>query len=109
MLSEFQKLGLMLIHVLECPLSAEFSDPAALSFLEKQLAATVTRIRRSLKPKRVILISSDLELVADKLRKADLGCPVYPATGVLLSGSATTGSELQAFRAALGATHAQTA
>jgi len=106
-LSEFQKRGLMLIHVLECPLLAS-SSPSQL--LEKQLAATVTRIRRSLKPKRVMLVSADLPRVAEKLRQADLGCPVYPqAGGVLLSGTAPRDAELQAFRQVLGASHAQTA
>lgn len=108
-LSEFQKLGLMLIHVLECPLSAGSSASEARSLLEKQLAPTVTRIRRSLKPKRIILISPDLVPVAESLQHTEMGCPVYPTAGVFLSGAAPASDELQSFRNVLGATHAQPA
>jgi hypothetical protein len=36
----------------------------------------MTRIRRSLKPKRVILISESLEPVVARLPSVELGCPV---------------------------------
>jgi hypothetical protein len=56
-LAEFQKLGLMLTYVLECPLD-EGSNAAAL--FEKQLPHAIARIRHSLKPKRVFLLGNDL-------------------------------------------------
>jgi len=108
-LTEFQKLGLMLIHVLECPLSSGHSGFEVQPLLENQLAATVTRVRRSLKPKRVLLVSPALQSVADKLRQTDLGCPVHPAAGVLLADSSPNDAEIQAFRAVLGISHAQMA
>ena len=108
-LTEFQKLGLMLIHVLECPLAGDFPAAGTRTALERHLLPTLTRIRRSLKPKRVILISPQLDSIAESLRNADLSCPVYPAQGVFLSGSTLADAALPAFQAALGATHAQTA
>jgi len=74
-LTEFQRAGLLLTHVLECPL--ETGLPASREdLLQRRIATVATRIRRSLKPKRVILMSSSLEIVAAKLSSADLGCPV---------------------------------
>jgi len=109
-LAEFQKLGLMLVHVLECPLSGDTLPFEARPLLENQLSATVIRIRRSLKPKRVLLLSTEIQQVADKLRQTDLGCPVYPAAGgVFLPNATPSEGELQALRAALGAWYAQTA
>jgi hypothetical protein len=109
-LTEFQKRGLMLVHVLDCPLASDLSPFEVRPLLENHLAAAVTRIRRSLKPKRVLLLSSSLQPLADKLRQTDLGCPVIPSSGsVFLSSSASSEVELQAFRAALGVSYAQTA
>jgi hypothetical protein len=109
-LSEVQKRGLMLIHVLECPFSAELSPFEACPLLENQLATTVTRVRRSLKPRRVLFVSADLAPLADKLLRSDLGCPAFPSMGgTFLSGSSPSETEFQAFRAALVASHAQTA
>lgn len=109
-LAELQKLGLMLVHVLECPLSTDTQPFEARPLLENQLAAAVIRIRRSLKPKRVLLCSSSIQQVADKLRQTDLGCPVYPAAGgVFLPNAMPSDGESQALRAALGVSYAQTA
>jgi len=109
-LSEFQKRGLMLIHVLECPLSATPSPFEARPILENQLAATVTRTRRSLKPKRVLLISAELASVAGKLLQSDLGCPVFPATGeTFLASRESSDSEFRAFRTELVSSYVQSA
>jgi hypothetical protein len=73
-LVEFQKLGLMLAHILECPVEAGADLPA---LMEKQLGAVFARIRRSLKPKRVVLVGSgEMRAVAERFRVAELGCPV---------------------------------
>jgi hypothetical protein len=76
-LTDFQKRGLFLIHFLECPLDpANLSPAATQALLEKHLPLAVARIRRSLKPKRVALISSELQPLVGKLTESSLGCPV---------------------------------
>lgn len=58
-LAEFQRGGFLLTHVLECPLEG---DPGRLpSCIASRLPLVLTRIRRSLKPKRLALISSSLQ------------------------------------------------
>jgi|SRR6516165_4467622 hypothetical protein len=100
-LTEFQKRGFLLTHVLECPLAPGQTGLSAEEFLGRQLPAAIARIRRSLKPKRVVLISDELNLVAAKLREVDLGCPVFASkTGsFLLKGNA--GTDLATFRRVL--------
>ena len=56
-LSEFQRGGLFLTYLLECPLDGSVTLPlTAEALLERRAPSAATRIRRSLKPKRVILI-----------------------------------------------------
>ena len=75
--AEFQRAGFFLTHVLECPLEAEGSLQAdAPAALKKRLAAVATRIRRSLKPKRVMAVTEELTAVLDDILAMDLGCPV---------------------------------
>jgi hypothetical protein len=107
-LAEFQKLGLMLTHILECPLEEGVSPAQAPDLLEKHLPAAIARIRRSLKPKRVLLIFHDLQQLPDKLHLMDLGCPILPSpTGTFLPTPAPRESDFQAFRMALAGAHAQ--
>jgi len=76
-LSDFQRRGFLLVHALECPFAAEASSPSALQvLLEQRLLSVFTRIRRSLKPKRVALVSSALEPLAGRFVESALGCPV---------------------------------
>jgi hypothetical protein len=82
-LAEFQKLGLMLAHVLECPVGDGADRPA---LMEKQLGAVFARIRRSLKPKRVVLVSEEMRGMAGRFREAELGCGVVLAEGERLRG-----------------------
>jgi len=96
-LTEFQKLGLMLTHVLECPLADGISAEEASAAIQNHLPAAIARIRRSLKPKRVFLISPQLADLAEQLRQADLGCPVQSLS--------PTGPEWQALRAAPAEAH----
>jgi hypothetical protein len=97
--TELQKLGVMLTHVLECPLNEDVSGSKAQALLEKQLPATIARIRRSLKPKRVLLLSADLLPRAAQFHQADLGCPVLPSpAGVFLSSYPPSEEERDAFR-----------
>jgi hypothetical protein len=80
-LSEFQKLGLMLTYILECPLENSVEPGQTGEPLEKHLPAALARIRRSLRPKRIVLFSAELVELAPKLRHANLGCPIWPASG----------------------------
>src|SRR3981189_3337201 len=75
--AEFQRAGFFLTHVLECPVeNAPVPTLALPSLMEQRLAAVAVRIRRSLKPKRVVLISRALETVLEKFMALQLGCPL---------------------------------
>lgn len=86
---EFQGAGLFLAHILECPLelgpNAAVQENAATdasTLLREHLPAVASRIRRSLKPKRVILVTEmPLEVVQDILA-LDLGCEVILNDGM---------------------------
>jgi hypothetical protein len=103
-LTELQKRGLFLTHVLECPLEPGVSTADAQQLLEKQLPAAIARIRRSLKPRRVVLFSKELAALAGKFTEEDLGSPVFtgPYGPWALDGSASQ-SETAALRRALAA------
>lgn len=76
-LSEFQKSGLFLTHVLECPLeTGQARESLGESLFAQRLSAIATRIRRSLKPKRVVLVSALLAPLAARLSSVELGCPL---------------------------------
>jgi hypothetical protein len=76
-LSEFQRGGFLLTHLLECPLEAgQWEQRPPEDLFQKRLPQVVTRIRRSLKPKRVVLISQALAPLAARLSEAELGCPL---------------------------------
>jgi hypothetical protein len=81
-LSEFQRGGFFLTHVLECPLQTSESEKHSCeSLLAQRISQVLTRIRRSLKPKRVVLISELLVPLAARLLSAELGCPVVLDNG----------------------------
>jgi hypothetical protein len=76
-LSDFQRSGFLLTHVLECPLETVNAGLSSCEDLLMQRISTVmTRIRRSLKPKRVLLISEILAPLSARLSSAELGCPM---------------------------------
>lgn len=105
-LAEFQKLGLMLTHVLECPLETHVCASESYILIQNHLPTAVTRIRRSLKPKRVLLLSAHLQRLADQLHQMNLDCPVFPSpTGAFLSSANAGETELEAFREALAGSH----
>jgi len=77
LLSDFQKRGFFLVHVLECPMELPNQSAAgAQALLEKHLPAAIVRIQRSLKPRRVALLSRELQSLTAKLTETALGCPV---------------------------------
>jgi hypothetical protein len=71
--SEFQHRGLFVTHVLECPLDSGASVTAAAA-IEARLSTLFTRIRRSLKPKRLTFVSGSLSPLIPKFAGAQLGC-----------------------------------
>jgi hypothetical protein len=80
-LAEFQRGGYLLTYVLECPLNAGADNSAAVqSLLRSRLPALLARIRRSLRPKRLVPISSLLEPLLGSISESELKC------GVVLNG-----------------------
>jgi hypothetical protein len=74
-LAEFQRGGFFLAHVLECPLDdGAGGNPQQL--LANRLPAVLTRIRRSLKPKRLVPISPALEQFLPVLKSGELTCAI---------------------------------
>jgi hypothetical protein len=74
-LAEFQRAGFLLTHVLECPL--EDSEGAGVrQLVAARLPAVLSRIRRSLKPKRLIPISPALQQFLPALTAGDLPCAI---------------------------------
>lgn len=102
--AEFQSAGFFLTHVLECPLEygaeegfltllrsvrnderegagenallREGGLTDATRLLREHLPAVASRIRRSLKPKRVMLVTEMSQELAQDILSLDLGCPV---------------------------------
>jgi hypothetical protein len=75
--AEFQRSGFFLTHVLECPPDSDAGQVAAAgALLTKRLQPVATRIRRSLKPKRVVLISQALGPILEEILALELGCPI---------------------------------
>ncbi len=73
--AEFQRAGFFLTHVLECPLESDGSARANAA-LKERLPAVAIRIRRSLKPKRVMAVTEDLTPIVEDILALELGCPV---------------------------------
>src|SRR5271154_3099329 len=76
-LTELQKRGLLFIHVLECPLEPTQKDYSVQELLERRVPGTLARIRRSLKPKRILLLSPELASVQNRFTEAELAIPVF--------------------------------
>ena len=93
--AEFQGAGFFLTHLLECPLESgpaerqpgngqtesplehgSGSTPDTAKLLRGHLPAVAARIRRSLKPKRVMLVTEVPQAVVQDILALDLGCPV---------------------------------
>jgi len=74
---EFQRAGFFLTHVLECPLDNALEGRAEPAYLlAERVKPIAARIRRSLKPKRVALISQALGPILEALQAMDLGCSI---------------------------------
>lgn len=74
-LADFQRRGFLLTYILECPAEAVSSDAAGIEeLLERRIPAVFSRIRRSLKPKQMVLFSDALAPFAKLFAAQDLGC-----------------------------------
>lgn len=75
--SEFQSAGFFLTYVLECPLEDNLKSTSdAANIVRKHLPAVASRVRRSLKPKLVILVTEMPPEVVQDILALDLGCEV---------------------------------
>ena len=103
-LAELQKRGLHLVYALECPLEPG-SDPALTrDLLARHLPQTIARIRRSLKPKRILVLSPEMQPFLPQLSESTLGGQVFYAPLATLSPAQSSNlSEIAAFRNALPA------
>jgi hypothetical protein len=101
--TEFQRAGLFLTHVLECPLeNGQLDQAGQTGLLAERLPAIASRIRRSLKPRRVILITEPLEPIVQNILALGLGCPVVLNNGKpFVFGAAGSDSGLSQFRGSL--------
>jgi len=98
---EFQRAGLFVAYVLDCPLNPAASGGAQLQpLLAKRIPTMLTRIRRSIKPKRVAVIAPELNPFLEQFTSGTLDCTV------LLDGSKAfkldePGEAVERLRAAL--------
>lgn len=101
--AEFQRAGFFLTHVLECPMEGASSLPAEVQgALKARLPALATRVRRSLKPKRVMAVTEALAAAVEDIVRLDLGCPVMLDRGKPFRLEKSPGeNELERFREAL--------
>jgi hypothetical protein len=74
-LAEFQRRGFFLTHVLECPLE-KGEDDSIQQLIANRLPAVLTRIRRSLKPKRLAPISKWLQQFLPALTSGEFPCTI---------------------------------
>jgi hypothetical protein len=76
-LTEFQRAGFFLTHVLECPWSVQTETETTLTAaIEKRIPSVAARIRRSLRPRRVTLVTELLTPFKDSFSNERLECPV---------------------------------
>jgi hypothetical protein len=84
---EFQAAGFFLTHLLECPVETAEQDgvcegqsarraPDPTILLCEHLPSVASRIRRSLKPRRVMLVTEVPPAVVQDILSMNLGCPV---------------------------------
>jgi hypothetical protein len=71
-LADFQRRGYLLTYLLECP-NQSIDSKTTQELLGTRLAPTSVRIRRSLKPKKLVLLDRELDPVVEKLAKETVG------------------------------------
>jgi len=103
-LAEVQKRGLFLAYLLECPIAPDTEPTEAVDILDRHLPQSVARIRRSLKPKRALVLSKALQPFLAQLSESALGCPAaYAPLAASETAVPPSPDEVAAFRAALPA------
>ena len=79
---EFQAAGFFLTHLLECPVEQHVgSEGDQATLLHEHLPSVASRIRRSLKPRRVTLVTEVPLAVVQDILSMNLGCPVVLDNG----------------------------
>lgn len=110
---EFQAAGFFLTHLLECPAEpcvlnerqTRHRAPDLTTLLREHLASVVSRIRRSLKPRRVILVTEVPSGVVQDIVSMHLGCPMVLDDGRPFRFSPSTdGIRIARFRQILSET-----
>lgn len=101
--AEFQSAGFFLTHVLECPLEGSPKGAGnASNLMREHLPALASRIRRSLRPKRVMLVTEMPPEVVQDILALDLGCELVLDDGKPFALTpSVTDAEIARFRAAL--------
>jgi hypothetical protein len=97
--AEFQRAGYFLTYVLECPLDKALNPKADLAkLLTERLPVVASRIRRSLKPKCVTLVTEFPMSVVEDILALDLGRPVIMDNGKPFAlGSASKDAVISTF------------
>jgi hypothetical protein len=80
-LAEFQRGGFFVTHVLECPVESG-ADGDFAQLIANRLPAVLTRIRRSLKPKRLAPIAMSLKEALPAFNSGDLPCAILLDQGM---------------------------
>jgi hypothetical protein len=95
--SEFQRRGIYLTHLLECPLEVLSSgDDFLNNALIMRLPMLFTRIRRSLKPKRLAFISESLTPLIERFASAQLNCELVLDDGRAFALDNSNAAEVKA-------------
>jgi hypothetical protein len=95
---EFQAAGFFLTHLMECPVETHLgyegqtgrTAPDLTTLLCEHLPSVVSRVRRSLKPRRVMLVTEVPPTVVEDILSMNLGCPVVLDQGRAFRLSAST-------------------
>ena len=78
-LADFQRRGYLLAHLIECP--QEQGTAVGTEILRRRIPATLTRIRRSFKPKRVVLLGQELAEFIPQFMAANLDAALILRNG----------------------------
>ena len=101
---EFQRAGFFLAHLLDCPVDKAAKNGTDLrELIAKRLPATFTRIRRSIKPKRLVLMGLELDGFVKRFQLEELGC-ILILDGDRAFGMPERDDRVERLRAAMVAT-----
>ena len=75
-LCEFQRRGFFLTHVLECAHDAELQSVDLTQALKQRIPSVTRRLRTSLRPKKVFVISKEMAALKADLKAAQIGAEI---------------------------------